>query len=231
MIFQKQTLSFEEKPGSDILEIKQIRLSKMATFCYLVGDESLKTCALIDPAFNTKRILGEVEKGGYEVTHIINTHCHSDHTAGNAAMKAATGAKLLIHELDAKRLNKRMNRVFSRLLGGKASPEPDILLKEGDVINIGQTALKVIHTPGHSIGSICLYTDSNLFTGDTLFVGAVGRTDLPGGSAKLLLQSIREKIYTLPGNTTVWPGHDYGPFPNSTIKREMETNPCTILPV
>ncbi|MCK4794359.1 MAG: MBL fold metallo-hydrolase [Desulfobacteraceae bacterium] len=230
MIFQKQTISFKEKPGSDILEIKQIRLSKMATFCYVVGDESSKTCALIDPAFNAKRILDEVGQGGYEVTHIINTHCHSDHTAGNAAMKVVTGAKLLIHELDAKRLNKRMNRVFSRLLGGKGSPEPDILLKDGDVINIGQTALKVIHTPGHSIGSICLYTDSNLFTGDTLFVGAVGRTDLPGGSAKQLLKAIREKIYTLPGNTTIWPGHDYGPFPNSTIKREKDTNPFTMSP-
>ena len=210
------------------MDIKQIKLRKMATFCYLVGDESSKTCALIDPAFDIKRILGKVEKGGYEVTHIINTHCHSDHTAGNASVKAATGARLLIHELDAKRLNKLMNRVFSRLLGGKGSPEPDILLKDGDVINIGETALKVIHTPGHSIGSICLYADKNIFTGDTLFVGAVGRTDLAGGSATQLLKSIREKIYTLPGSTAVWPGHDYGRFPTSTIEREKETNPFTI---
>lgn len=210
------------------MDIKQIKLKKMATFCYLVGDESSKTCALIDPAFDIKRILGNVEKGGYEATHIINTHCHADHTAGNASVKAATGAKLLIHELDAGRLNKLMNRVFSKLLGGKASPEPDILLKDGDVINIGETALKVIHTPGHSIGSICLYTDKNIFTGDTLFVGAVGRTDLAGGSARQLLQSIREKIYTLPGSTTVWPGHDYGRFPNSTIEREKETNSFTL---
>jgi len=125
-------------------------------------------------------------------------------------------------------LNKLMNRVFSRLLGGKASPEPDILVKDGDVINIGETALKVINTPGHSIGSICLYTDKNIFTGDTLFVGTVGRTDLAGGSARQLLQSIREKIYTLPGSTTVWPGHDYGRFPNSTIEREKETNSFTL---
>ena len=209
------------------MEIKQIKLTKMATFCYLVGDGASKTCALIDPAFDSKKILDEVEKGGYELTHIINTHCHSDHSAGNAAIMAATGAKLLIHELDAERLDKVLNRVFSRLLGGKGSPRPDILLKDGDVIKIGENILKVIHTPGHTIGSICLYTDGSIFTGDTLFVGSVGRTDLPGGSIKQLLRSIHEKIYSLPGKTTVWPGHDYGPLPHSTIEHEKKTNPFT----
>ncbi len=209
------------------MEIKQIKLTKMATFCYLVGDESSRTCALIDPAFDTRKILDEVKKGGHELTHIINTHCHSDHSAGNAAIMAATDAKLLIHELDAKRLDKVLNRAFSRLLGGKGSPRPDILLKDGDVINIGENTLKVIHTPGHTIGSICLYTDGNIFTGDTLFVGSVGRTDLPGGSIKQLLKSIHEKIYSLPGNTTVWPGHDYGPLPYSTVEHEKKTNPFT----
>jgi len=192
-----------------------------------VGDESSRTCALIDPAFDTRKILDEVKKGGYELTHIINTHCHSDHSAGNAAIMAATDAKLLIHELDAKRLDKVLNRAFSRLLGGKGSPRPDILLKDGDVINIGENTLKVIHTPGHTIGSICLCTDGNIFTGDTLFVGSVGRTDLPGGSIKQLLKSIHEKIYSLPGNTTVWPGHDYGPLPHSTVEHEKKTNPFT----
>lgn len=209
------------------MEIKQIKLTKMATFCYLVGDESSRTCALIDPAFDTRNILAEVKKGRHELTHIINTHCHSDHSAGNAAIMAATDAKLLIHELDAKRLDKVLNRAFSRLLGGKGSPRPDILLKDGDVINIGKNILKVIHTPGHTIGSICLYTDGNIFTGDTLFVGSVGRTDLPGGSIKQLLKSIHEKIYSLPGNTTVWPGHDYGPLPHSTVEHEKKTNPFT----
>ncbi|MCP4665744.1 MAG: MBL fold metallo-hydrolase [Deltaproteobacteria bacterium] len=209
------------------MEIKQIKLGKMGVFCYLVGDESSKTCALIDPAFDTGKILAEVKKGGYQVTDIINTHCHSDHTAGNAAMIAATDARLSIHELDAKPLNRGLNRVFSRLLGGKGSPGPDMLLKEGDVIEIGETTLKVLHTPGHTMGSICLYTDGNVFTGDTLFVGAVGRTDLAGGSMELLLKSVHEKIYTLPGEVTVWPGHDYGPSPCSTVELERRTNPST----
>ena len=200
----------------------------MANFCYLVGDESLKTCALIDPAFETGRILAAAGGLGYRVTHIINTHGHSDHTAGNEAIKTASGAKLLIHEVDANRLGKVVHKTFSRILGGKGSPAPDVLLNDNDLIQIGDgTNLRVIHTPGHTPGSICLYSDGHIFTGDTLFVGAVGRTDLPGGSSKQLLTSIQEKIYTLPGSTIVWPGHDYGPYPSSTIEQEKQTNSFT----
>jgi glyoxylase-like metal-dependent hydrolase (beta-lactamase superfamily II) len=210
------------------MEIKQILLSKMVNFCYLVGDEASKTCALIDPAFETDRILTEAERLGYRVTHIINTHGHSDHTAGNEAIKAATGAQLLIHELDAKRLGKVVHKTFSRILGGKGSPVPDVLLKDNDLVQIGDGInMRVIHTPGHTPGGICLYSDGHLFTGDTLFVGAVGRTDLPGGSSRQLLASIQKKIYTLPGSTIVWPGHDYGPYTSSTVEREKLTNPFT----
>ena len=207
------------------MEIKQIRLARMAVFCYLIGDESTKTCALIDPAFETDRILSEAQRLQYRITHIINTHGHSDHTAGNRALKAATEAKLLIHELDADRLGTVMHKTFSRILGGQGSPRPDGLLRDDDLIRIGETSLKVIHTPGHTPGSICLYADGHLFSGDTLFVGAVGRIDLPGGSRLQLRMSFREKIFTLPADTIVWPGHDYGPAPKSTIEHEKNTNP------
>ena len=200
----------------------------MDNFCYIVGDEATKTCALIDPAFETDRILKEAAAEGLQVSHIINTHGHSDHTAGNQAIKAATGAKLLIHELDAVRLGKMLHKTFSRVLGGKGSPGADVLLKDNDKINIGKTELTVLHTPGHTPGCICLFGDGNVFTGDTLFVQAVGRTDLPGGSLKQLLQSVREKIYTLPGGTIVWPGHHYGPTPSSTVEIEKNTNPFTM---
>ena len=199
----------------------------MANFCYLIGDEGSKTCALIDPAFETDRILTEGQNLGYKITHIVNTHGHSDHTAGNRAIKTATGADLLIHALDAGRLGKVLHSTFSRVLGGKGSPGADVLLQDSDVIQIGAVHLKVLHTPGHTPGSICLYTEGHVFTGDTLFVGAVGRTDLPGGSMKQLVSSIHEKIYTLPGNTVVWPGHDYGPTPSSTVQQEKDTNPYT----
>jgi glyoxylase-like metal-dependent hydrolase (beta-lactamase superfamily II) len=199
----------------------------MANFCYLIGDESSKTCALVDPAFETDRILAEADNLGYKITHIINTHGHSDHTAGNEAVKAATGAKLLIHAADAGRLGKVLHSTFSRILGGKGSPRAEVLLQDDDRIPIGEVCLTVLHTPGHTPGSVCLYTEGHIFTGDTLFVGAVGRTDLPGGSRKQLVNSIHEKIYTLPGSTTVWPGHDYGPTPSSTVQLEKDTNPFT----
>ena len=209
------------------MEIKQILLSKMMTFAYMVGDKQTKTCALIDPAFDTGRILKTVEQAGYRVSHLINTHGHSDHTAGNQVIKAATGAQLMIHAADAPRLSKMLQRAFSRMLGGKGSPVPDILLQDNELVEIGAASLKVIHTPGHTPGGICLYGEGHLFTGDSLFVGAVGRTDLPGGSARQLLTSIREKIYPLPGDTIIWPGHNYGSSPSSTVEQEMRTNPFT----
>jgi len=207
--------------------VKQIKLSKMDTFCYLVGDAKTQTCALIDPAFDTQRVLKTAGGMGFTVTHVINTHCHSDHTAGNRAVMAATGAKLLIHAADAERLKTIVNSAFSHVLGGRSSPAPNVLLKDQDVITIGASRLKTLHTPGHTPGGICLYAEGHVFTGDSLFVEAVGRTDLPGGSSAQLLRSIKEKIYTLPGSTIVWPGHDYGPTPRSTVADEIRNNPFT----
>jgi len=209
------------------MEIKQIKLRKMDIFCYLIGDPTSQTCALIDPAFETSRILKTAAESGYKVTHVINTHCHADHTAGNAAIIAATGAKLMIHKRDAKGLTRTTSKAFARVLGGKGSPDPDVLLEDEDTIDIGERRLTVLLTPGHTPGGICLYIKGHIFTGDTLFVGGVGRTDLPGGSMQQLLRSIYEKIYTQPGDTIVWPGHDYGLAPNSTVTTEIETNPYT----
>jgi len=206
------------------MEVKQIRVNPMEVFCYIVGDEVSKTCVLIDPAFETDRILGEAEQAGYQVTHVINTHSHSDHTAGNAAIIAATGAQLLIHRLDGEKLEAMMSGAFSRILGGKGSPEPDVLLEDNDTIAVGEGSLEVLHTPGHSPGGISLYTPGHVFTGDTLFVGAVGRTDFPGCSMAQLVKSIKERIYTLPGDTIVWPGHDYGPRPHTTVETERNFN-------
>lgn len=206
------------------MEIRQIYLSQMANFCYMLGDEATRNCAVIDPAFDPKKILSEVKRAGYTVTHVINTHGHSDHTSGNAGIIEATGAVLCIHKNDADQVIKLLNRALSRVLGGKGSPKADLLLEDKDIIRIGKTALTVIHTPGHTPGSICIHADGHLFTGDTLFVGSVGRTDFPGGSTRQLLTSIRQKLYTLPDSTKVWPGHDYGDSPTSTIGREKLTN-------
>jgi hydroxyacylglutathione hydrolase len=206
------------------LIVKQIKVGNMEVFCYLVGDEATKTCALIDPAFETDRILSEVKAAGFEVTHIINTHNHFDHTSGNGAIVAATGARIFIHRLDARALGRILNGAISLMMGGKKSPAANVPLENSDVIEIGETSLTVLHTPGHTSGGICLLGDGNIFTGDTLFVGFVGRTDLPGGSRKALERSIRDKIYTLPEDTIVWPGHDYGEKPQSTVQYEKENN-------
>ena len=207
------------------MELQQVKLSRMETFCYIIADATTETCALIDPAFDTGRLLEMTAARGLRVTHVINTHSHSDHTAGNAAIATATGARIYIHRLDAPALGKLFNRGFSRLLGGKGSPGPDVLLEDQDVIRIGNTPLKVLHTPGHTPGGICLSADNNLFTGDTLFIGSAGRTDLPGGNRHRLMASIETRICTLPDDTVIWPGHDYGPCPSSTIALEKRSNP------
>jgi hydroxyacylglutathione hydrolase len=193
----------------------------------MIGDEATQTCAVIDPAFDPQKILNIVNDAGYTITHVINTHGHSDHTSGNAAIIEATGAQLCIHKSDSEQVTRLLTRVLSRFMGGKGSPKASRILEDNDIIAIGETELKVLHTPGHTPGSICIYTEGHVFTGDTLFVQAVGRTDLPGGSSKQLLTSVHEKIYTLPEDTKVWPGHDYGPSPSSTVAAEKQNNPFT----
>ena len=130
-----------------------------------------------------------------------------------------------MHEADARWSDSPSSRIMAQQMGFRPSPSVDWAVGEGDLISFGQEALKVIHTPGHTPGGICLYGRNNLFTGDTLFVGAVGRTDMPGGSLETLLQSLKDKILTLPDETVVRPGHDYGDQPTSTIGREKQTNP------
>lgn len=209
------------------MEINQIFIPRMENFSYILGDPHTHTCAVIDPAFDPGKILREVQSAGYTVSHVINTHAHSDHTSGNAEIIEETGASLCIHHDDAQQLKKLLSKAVSRVMGGKGSPQPDCFLSDGEIIHIGNNELKVIHTPGHTPGSICIYLPGHLFTGDTLFVDAVGRTDLPGGSPDQLMASIHEKIYSLPDDTRVWPGHNYGPSPSSTVGREKHNNPFT----
>ncbi len=207
------------------IEIRQIPVGAMAVFCYVVHDSEEKVCALVDPAFETEKILGIVAEMGLRVIHVINTHAHPDHTSGNRSVIDATGATLLVHSEDAKKLGSLMGKALARMFGGKPSPKPDVLLEDGSIIKIGSQHLEVIHTPGHTPGGICLYTPGHLITGDTLFVGGVGRTDLPGASGKKLIESIRKRLLVLPDDTRVWPGHNYGTRPGSTIGWEKLSNP------
>jgi len=200
--------------------LEQILVTGMVVFCYLVADEKTREGILIDPAGDYDRIFEVVERHRVTITWIVNTHGHFDHTSGNEYVMRKTGAQLLIHEADAAKLGSLSNRLLSRVMGGKGSPKPVRFLNDGDVITVGSVTLKVIHTPGHSEGGICLYTEGHIFTGDTLFTEGTGRTDLPGGSAQKLIDSIRNKILTLPDDTIIWPGHHYGRFPRSTVKEQ-----------
>ncbi|MBT8338723.1 MAG: MBL fold metallo-hydrolase [Desulfatitalea sp.] len=209
------------------MKIEQMRLGRMRTFGYLIGDEVSGNAALIDPAFDTADILHRANQSGYNITHVLNTHHHADHTAGNKAVIKVTGALLCIHASDAPALSGLINRATSRMLGGRRSPSPDRLLTDGDKLHVGTIELTILHTPGHTPGGICIHTPGHVFTGDTLFVGAIGRADLPGSSAEQLLAAIHRKLYTLPDETIVWPGHDYGDRPSSIVGHERQHNPYT----
>jgi hydroxyacylglutathione hydrolase len=204
--------------------LRQLQVGYMAIFAYIVGDKDSKSGLVIDPAAETDRILDEAEKNGIEIKYIVNTHGHVDHISGNADMQKKTGAKIIIHEADADMLVSTPAMVLN-MFRAKSSPAADIIVKDGDIIRIGSVSLTVFHTPGHTPGGISLYTDGYVFTGDTLFVESVGRTDLPGASWKTMAKAIREKLLTLPDDTVVLPGHNYGRMPTSTIGHEKRNNP------
>ncbi len=186
--------------------IKQIATGYMDNFSYIVGCENTRQALAVDPGPDVDRIVSVAEKESLEIVTIVNTHGHGDHTAGNAKLKARTGAQIIIHELD-----------------GDRYPDADVRLTDEKSLQLGEITFDVIHTPGHTPGGICLHAAGNLFTGDTLFVGDSGRTDLAGGNRPILGKSIC-RLMKLPDHTVVWPGHDYGPTPSSTIGWEKRNN-------
>lgn len=207
------------------MEMEQLRVGFMAVFCYLIWCDRTREALVIDPAGDEERVVEYIGKKGLNLTTIVNTHGHGDHTCGNKRVKELTGAKIVMHRLDDELFNSPAGRERARAWGFTPSPHADIHVDEGDVVQAGDVTLKVLHTPGHSPGGICLLNEGQVFTGDTLFVGSIGRTDLPGSSHKQFMESIKDKLLTLPRETVVWPGHDYGDKPYSTIGTEIVTNP------
>jgi hydroxyacylglutathione hydrolase len=204
----------------DIL-LRKLVVGELATNCYVVGCAKTGDGMIIDPGGDADAILYAVEDMKLNIQTILNTHGHIDHILANTEVKRATGAELVIHEYDAPMLVDPASNLSSFAASSVVSPPADRFLAEGDKVKVGSIYFEVLHTPGHTAGGISLVWDALVFSGDTLFAGSIGRTDFPGGSLELLLHSIRTKLLSLPGETTVLPGHG----PNTTIADERKWNP------
>ncbi|MBI2371292.1 MAG: MBL fold metallo-hydrolase [Deltaproteobacteria bacterium] len=190
---------------------------------YVLVDEATREGLLIDPAPESEPVLDFVAREAIAVRRIVNTHAHIDHAFHDALYRERTGGLLTLHKDDVWLLKELPRHAAWFGLFAKDPPEPDHLLQGGEVLEVGGISLSVLHTPGHTPGGICLYVASEgvLFSGDTLFARSIGRTDLPGGDTRALLASIRQKLFTLPDDTVVYPGHG----PQTTIADEKHYNP------
>ncbi|HJZ39305.1 MAG TPA: MBL fold metallo-hydrolase [Bacteroidales bacterium] len=209
-----------------MITVRSFVFNELGVNSFVVYDETGQ-CIIVDPGCNNQDQYEElrnfISSRSLEPVYIVNTHGHFDHVAGNAWAKSEFGCPLLIHKDDMYQLQHagRFAGIFG--LTVESSPGPDRFITEGENLNFGNSAFQVLHVPGHSPGSICLYSagDALLICGDVLFNGSIGRTDLFGGDHELLISGIHEKLMVLPRETKVWPGHG----PATTIGHEYDTNP------
>lgn len=200
------------------MRVRRLILGPLETNCWLVDDGAGGAVTVIDPADEAEAILEELD--GEAVAGILLTHGHFDHLAATRALVRATGAPLAVHRADADAI-RTAEGTGGRLFGFDAwAPAADRILENGDEVSLGGVRFTVIHTPGHTPGSVCLLAEGRLFSGDTLFAGSVGRTDFPGGDARAMRRSIA-RLSALPDEVRVHPGHG----PDTTIGRERRVNP------
>ena len=203
------------------MKYELVVVGALETNCYLVYCQETRACAVLDPGADQEKIIAAIADLELKPAVVLNTHGHVDHIGGNVDIIKKYGVPLAMHAADTGMLQVSDNIELSLLLGARNSPPPDRLLSDGDEVAFGRASLRVIHVPGHTPGSVGFLGGGVLFSGDTLFCGGVGRTDLPGGSWKDLEKSIRERILTLPEETIVLPGH--GPW--TTVEQERNSNP------
>lgn len=199
------------------LTVKRFTVGPLGTNCYVVSDAVTKEACLIDPGAEPEIIRDYLRKNGLDLKFIINTHGHGDHIAANSRFDAP----IYIHSLDAEFLTDTGLNLSKMLLFGIKSPKASKMLGDGDVIMLGSLKLEILHTPGHTPGSVSVKVNDTVFTGDALFAGSVGRTDFDYGDTNLLMRSISEKLFTLKDETRIYPGHG----PDSTIGEEKRSNP------
>ena len=189
-------------------KVVQLEVGPMANFSYIIADENKRVSAIVDPSWDLEKTYGILEDNKWHVTMIINTHNHFDHVLGNEQIASRTGARILQHHN-----SNWAGKYFS--------------ITDGERIPLGNTVIKVLHTPGHSKESISLLVNGEfIFTGDTLFVGGCGRVDLSGGDVNDMFDSLYNKILQLNEDLVVYPGHNYGSSPRSTIGNEKKNNPA-----
>lgn len=188
--------------------VRQIAVGPMQNFDYLLMDEESKEAMAIDSGWETGPVLKAAEKDGMKVKYAVATHGHFDHVETLKELAEQLGAKVVVHEA--------------------SELQADLRVRDGDVLSLGKKPVRVIHTPGHTPDSMCLFDGANVFTGDTLFIGNCGRTDLPGGSMDELFHSLHDVLMKLPGDTVIYPGHDYGDVPHRRLGEEARLNPALL---
>ena len=193
---------------------KQVKVGAMENFSYIIGDENKKDAAVVDAGWEIERLLEIAKKEKLKIKKIILTHSHYDHVQKVDELASKTNAEVYFHENDYNEIKNKIKNKSIRI----------VKLKNNDEVVIGSVKIKVIHTPGHTPGAICLFVENKLITGDTLFVNAIGRTDLAGGDSIKLFESL-QKLKKLSDDVEVYPGHDYGEIPFSTIGNEKKNNP------
>jgi glyoxylase-like metal-dependent hydrolase (beta-lactamase superfamily II) len=203
------------------MKCEMVIVGSLETNCYLVYCEETLECAIVDPGAEADKIFSAVEHNNLKPALLLNTHGHVDHIGANKDVKEKYDIPLLIHSADSSMLSSVLQSGLAFFLGAKGSPPADEYLEDGGQVKFGNSALKVIHTPGHSPGSVSFLGDGFVLSGDSLFCQGVGRTDLPGGSWQELVRSIKEKILTLPPETIVLPGHG----PHTVVSQEKDSNP------
>ncbi len=190
--------------SATVFESLQFRVGKALNFSYLLWDTESGEAAVIDPSFDTKEAEAEISSRGLKLRYILLTHHHNDHVQEATNLRTRSGARIAAHST--------------------STAEHDIGLEDGETVRLGSEEVKLLHTPGHTVDSSCYLAGSKLFTGDTLFIGECGRVDLEDSSAECMYESLLVKIPSLPDETTVYPGHDYGKTPISTLGEEKKSN-------